>query len=516
MGYLAGYYHRKGDFAESNYLYSRCYDYSYDLKIPSKFSFHAQQEADWQATLKLAKNNQEKITLWHMLGMEYDPARAIKEIAALDPKSDKMDLLLSRLINADENVEMGMYADDAARVANRRIRAENIKTVETIALENNTAKSYYWNLAAGYLNYMDKHYQKAGSFYKTASGQLPGSDKLVIAQYKVLTILLQVDELRHINSQTEAALTGPLNWLANLRDGKQKIENLRFAPALDSCAHHLAKVYKKQGDWLKANCFNDSVAFYADSNKVQKIVDLLNKPQKSGFEKMMLRYYPRSLNDLYRFQATVLTYKSEIINAIAVTSKIKETAPDLLPANPFNDRLLDCHDCDAAAHQKQKFSATTFLKTLHNMETGLSAGKDSYRNALLLGNAYYNISYYGNARLFYQSNIIGTADASPDYPVPFRAMVTSQANAKKYYLIALKNAQTGDQKAKCTFLAAKCGRNEFYTSYVMANKDSELEDAPKPPAGQYFKELKDDYNNTAYYKEVLHECGYFAKYVNGK
>lgn len=112
IGYVAGFFRRKGDLAQANYLYSRCYDFSFEMKIPSKFSFHAQQEADWQATLKLARNKEEKITLWHMLGMEYDEARAIKEIEALNPKSDKLDLLLSRLINERESANT---APDTAR-----------------------------------------------------------------------------------------------------------------------------------------------------------------------------------------------------------------------------------------------------------------------------------------------------------------------------------------------------------------------------------------------------------------
>jgi hypothetical protein len=149
LGYVAGYYRRAGNYAQANYLYSRCYDYSYEMKIPSKFSFYAQEEPDWQKTLSLAKTTDEKITLWHILGMEYDPLRAIKKIVALDPRSDKTDLLLSRLINARENSDNNLYfiwhlhsdtERDLEIKENVKIVGLEIKVVDSIALKNNTAK----------------------------------------------------------------------------------------------------------------------------------------------------------------------------------------------------------------------------------------------------------------------------------------------------------------------------------------------------------------------------------------
>ncbi|WP_432328822.1 hypothetical protein ACRQ5D_10400 [Mucilaginibacter sp. P25] len=149
MGYVAGYYYRQKNYALSNYLYSLCYDYTYKLKIPSFWSFHPQNESDWNATLRLAKTPEEKITLWHMMGVQYDAARAIKTIAAINPKSEKLDLLLSRLINIREATTGGGKPADSV------IKSDNDgkRLVENIALKNNTAKPYYWNLAAGYLNF---------------------------------------------------------------------------------------------------------------------------------------------------------------------------------------------------------------------------------------------------------------------------------------------------------------------------------------------------------------------------
>jgi len=508
LGYVAGYYRRKGDYAEANYLYSRCYDFSFEMKIPSKFSFRAQQESDWVETLKLARNNEEKITLWHMLGMEYDPIRAIKEIMALDPKSDKVNLLLSRLINARENSDNRMYflsrqdgIDSEQNTKDTDKSAINeIRVVDSIAKKANTAKPYYWNIAAGYLHYMHKDYVYADHFYAAAKKLLPANDQLITAQYKMLKIFLEVSRLNRIDAKTELSLVEPLNWLKDFADGKNHIEG--FRPAL--CADQIAKIYLSQGDTLKANCFTDTIISYQNKVWVQKIVDLMNKPDKSDFEKTMLRHYPHTLDQLYYHQALELVYKEEIGKAILLIGKMTKTgAADHLPANPFNGRLNDCHDCDQAAPQKQIFTPLTFLTTIQKIAAGLTTAKDKYRNAMFLANAYYNISYYGNNRAFYEADVFGGGD------------IYSQKISEKYYLLARKYAQTNEQKARCTFMASKCEHNDYYTENGGVNRG--YDDAViVPPPGKYFEELKLKYPKTRYYLEVLHECGYFKDFVHSK
>ncbi len=507
LGYVAGYYRRKGDFALSNYFYSRCYDFSFEMKIPSKFSFRAQQEADWRETLALAKNNEEKITLWHMLGMEYDPVRAIKEIAALNPRTDKMDLLLSRLVNIREPGDNGEYSishplneqEMQAEKDNDKSARKEIRLVDSLAKKGNTAKPYFWNIAAGYLHYLHKDYADAGKFYAAAKSQMPANDKLIMAQYKMLAIFLDVNRLKRIDAQTEAKLVEPLNWLKDLQDGKVHIDKLR--PGL--CSGTIARIYLNQHDSLKAECFIDTIVSYANNNWVQKFIDLMNKSNKTPFEKTVLRYYPHTLDELYYHQAASLVYDENIDKAIALMGKAIKTSKDTLPGNPFNARLNDCHDCDHAAHQKQKFTALTFLKTLQKIKADLAAGTDSYRHAWLLANAYYNITYYGNARQFYEDDVFKGID------------INAQKIPEKYYLLARKYAQTDEQKAKCTFMASKCERNEYYNN-TFGGGSLNTDDAPMPPAGKYFKELKENYAQTAYYKEVLHECGYFKSFVDAK
>jgi hypothetical protein len=519
LGYVAGYYYRQKNYALSNYLYSLCYDYTYKLKIPSFWSFHPQNESDWNATLRLAKTPEEKITLWHMLGVQYDAGRAIKVITAINPKSEKLDLLLSRLINIRESGTGAENTADSVKKANDSGKS----LVESIALKSNTAKPYYWNLAAGYLNFLDSNYTAAGKFYATAKTQFPVGDKLLVAQAKLLDMMLYIKSLKKIDAAAEAKLTEPLNWLANLRDSKIKIKDLRFNGAISVCNLAIARLYKKQGNQIRELCFDNSKrAFYADSARVQHLADLLNKPVKTPFEQAMLRYYPVSVSSLYYHQAIALTYQQKIPEAIEQLKKMK---PEdfVLPGNPFHDRLVDCHDCDHAAPQKQKFTPLSFLQTLYAMNAEIKAGKNIYRNAFMTANAYYNITYYGNARLFYELDVVASDAMSRYYYDGEERMgdqYTAMAPAVKYYELARKNAATDEQRARCTFMLSKCALNEIYNDPAFNNPEKIADIKASQPVidayYNYFAELKGKYNKTAYFKEALKECGYFREYVDKK
>ncbi|RAV60020.1 hypothetical protein DIU36_03370 [Mucilaginibacter rubeus] len=519
MGYIAGYYYRQKNYALSNYLYSLCYDYTYKLKIPSFWSFHPQNESDWNATLRLAKTPEEKITLWHMMGVQYDAARAIKTIAAINPKSEKLDLLLSRLINIREATTGGGKPADSV------IKSDNDgkRLVENIALKNNTAKPYYWNLAAGYLNFLDSNYTAAGKFYATAKNQFPAGDKMIVAQGKLLDLMLYIKNLKKMDATAEAKLTEPLNWLANLRDSKIKIKDLRFDNAISVCNLAISRLYKKQGNPIREVCFNNNAQdFYADSTRVQHMIDLLNKPDKTAFEQTMLRYYPITLNNLYYHQAITLVYQQKLPEAIAQLKKMK---PEdfVLAGNPFTGRLVDCHDCDHAARQKQKYTPLSFLQTLNTLNTEIKQGKNIYSNTYAIANAYYNITYYGNARLFYESDVVATGPTGRYYYEGEQRMedkLTSMQIAMKYYQLARTNATTDEQRARCTFMLSKCALNEIYNDpeFKGADKFADIK-ASQPVTNAYYKyfaQLKEKYNNTAYYKEALKECGYFRIYADKK
>jgi hypothetical protein len=547
LGYLAGAEYAEKNYALANYHYSLCYNYTWQMYIPSQWSFHPQEEADWKQTLKLAKTPEEKITLWHLLGIDHDPGRAIREIVKINPKSEKLDLLLSRLINSAEgssltpsinkadlhyqavlpftnNAAAVRAADSINDVAYRNaynkafaIAAKHgladdkdLRLIDSISNLKQIGKPYFWHMASGYLHYMHADYKAAKSYYLITKQELPANNKEIAAQYKLLNILLSVNTINHINAQTEAQLVEPLTWLADLRDNKQKVRNLRFTNALQWVTDTLGGMYRNQHDRIKANCFKTVPHIYTDSVAIDAIEKLMTKVNKTPFEKVMLRYYPVKLNQLYYQQALLVTYDGNIKAAIKFMEKADSLNKVNLPANPFNSRLNDCHDCEFGESTKN-YSPLKFLRTIQTLKDNLQAGRDKYNSALLLGGAFYNITHFGNSRAFFQNDLTSYSSQPEYYDDDYRGMFTSTEMAEKYYTIALQNASSNEQKAKCAFLLSKCERNKYYNEHP--NKDSYGPDPEIPPAGKWFKELKSKYTATDYYKEVLKECGYFKKYA---
>ncbi len=519
LGYLAGAEYAEKDYAHANYHYSLCYNYTWQMYIPSQWSFHPQEEADWKQTLKLAKTPEEKITLWHLLGIDNDPGRAIREIVKINPRSEKLDLLLSRLINIAESspltpsvnkVDPGNHTAFAIAAKQGLANDRDLRLIDSIGNLKQISKPYYWHMASGYLHYMHADYKAAKKYYLITKQELPANNKEIAAQYKLLNVLLSVNTISHINAGTEAQLVEPLTWLADVRDNKLKVRDLRFTNALQWVTDTLGGMYRNQHDRIKANCFKTVPHIYTDSVAIDAIEKLMTKVNKTPFEKVMLRYYPVKLNQLYYQQAVLVTYNENIKSAIKFMEKADSLNKIVLPANPFNSRLNDCHDCEFGESAKN-YSPLKFLRTIQTLKDNLQAGRDKYNSALLLGGAFYNITHFGNSRAFFQNDLTSYSSQPEYYDSDYLDMFTSPELAEKYYNIALQNASTNEQKARCVFLLSKCERNKYYNEHP--KPDSYGPDPEIPPAGNWFKELKDKYTATDYYKEVLKECGYFKKYA---
>jgi hypothetical protein len=176
-----------------------------------------------------------------------------------------------------------------------------------------------------------------------------------------------------------------------------------------------------------------------------------------------------------------------------------------LLGNPFTIHINDCHDCDHAAAQKTKYTRLSFAEKMFEMKNkAASKPEEAAQNYFLVANGFYNMTYFGNARLFY------------DNPIDFRHYYYSNSNegtkendcalALKYYLLARDKSTDKEFKAKCTFMAAKCEQNLWFLT-------RKYEDGIDFKSGVYFKELVKTYSTTKYFDEIVKECGYFRTFA---
>ncbi|UFH36076.1 hypothetical protein [Flavobacterium acetivorans] len=519
LGYSAGLHYAKKNYAVSNYLYSQVFDKCPPMRVVAAYSFHPQEEADWNQSLAMAKTNQEKAALWAIHGYYKDEANAIAKIFDLDPSSEHLNYLLTRLINGQENKINANYKDKSV-AENKKSQLANmdksvLALVAKIAASNATHESYLWNIALGYLQTLNGEYAKADKTFDAVAPKLPKTE-LASNQLRLLRFVNNLNKISVINATSEKTILKDLDWLYNQLP-KKNIESFRYYNATSWSKLYLAALYKTQKNKVMAELLVPTEGFYDADKDLQVMKKFLSKSNKTEMERIANSVYNLKLKDINAFQATKATFANKIPEAIAFMQKTDSLQYLNFLGNPFNGNIKDCHDCEHAAYQKRKFSQIEFLKLIKEMQDKIAQNEDVYNNSLLVGNAFYNITHFGNARIFHEGSITGFGSSPTYFREPIKKMIVDCSLPKMYYQKAFEAATTKEQKAKCVYLIAKCERNEFYNNrYYFQNKNwwDVYGDKVNFLAWDGFKTLEKEYSDTKYYQDVIAECGYFNTYVN--
>ena len=518
LSYLAGLEYRNKNYAKANYQYAQVFDKCPQLRVVAAYSFHPQEQADWNQSLNLAQNNDEKVALWAIQGYYNNEEQAIQKIYELNPKSDHLDYLLTRLINKQENKIDKSFKDQTVLQNKNGIKDSINKTamqvVSAIAKSNATAKPYLWNIAAGYLETLSGNFAQADQDFSIAETKMPKTI-LAISQLRLLRFVNNLSKIDQINSSNEKTILADLDWLY-FDLPKENIENFRYENAAAWSKNYLSTLYKSQKNPVMAELFSKDSDFYDTPANVDAIKSFLLKNNKPTIENIVSKIYDLNLNDINEYQAVLSTYQNKIPEAIAFMKQADSLQNIVFYGNPFNGRIKDCHDCEHAERQKKKYSQIEFLTTINIMQEKINTNEDVYSNAILLGNAFYNITHFGNARLFYEGNIIGYGGSPYSFKDRTKAMITNCNVAIMYYQKAFEAAANNEQRAKCQYMLAKCERNEYYNKkyYTITDWWQIEDDKVNFLAWNGFKNLKNKYFKTQYYQDVIAECGYFNTYIN--
>ncbi len=520
LAYIAGMEYQQKQYAKSNFHYSQVFDKCPAMRVVSAYCFHPKEEKDWKESLNLAKSNQEKAALWAIQGYYGDEEKAIGEIYSLDSKSEHLDYLLTRLINKQETKIDNSFKEKSVIETKKRIKdsihKSTIDLVVKIAQSDKTAKPYLWNVAAGYLETLNGNYAQADKHFDKAESKMPQTS-LAIIQVRLLRLVNNLSKIEKIDSNNEKTILKDLNWLY-FEKTKYQVSNFRYQNATVWSKKYLSALYKSQNNDVMAELFDRDNNFYDNEKNLQAMKVFLSKNNKTEIEKIGVSVYDVTLDDINNYQAVIATFANKIPEAIDFMQKTNKFQETKFSGNPFNGSIKDCHDCDHVAYQKKKYLQIDFLNTIKTMQDNIAKGDEVYTNSLLLGNAFYNITHFGNARLFHETNIAGYGYSPYDFRDKIRSMITNCSLAKMYYQKALVAAITNEQKAKCFYMISKCERNEYYNAkYKLVNSLWEIsDDKINFLAWDGFKTLKKDYSQTKYYQEVINECGYFRTYVGQK
>ena len=520
MGYVAGLHYKNKEYSKSNYLFSIVFEDDVEMKKTALFNFHPQETAEWNQTLDLAKTAKEKSSLWALYGYYNDEILAIKKIYELDPKNQNLDFLLTRVINKIEskidNTLKDKSIEEYRKSVQKIVDPETIQLINSIANSGKVESPYLWFSAEGYIMTLTADFKRADIAFAKAEKFVP-KNQLAISQLELLKVVNRISATSSIKTANINQLTADFEWLT-VTLAAQNTENLRYEKAVIWAKEYFSKLYNENGNTVMAELFVPSKDYYTNPKDIELMKTLLAKAEKTKIEQLAQNQYYLNLDDIYKFQAVTAFYNDKVSEAISYMAKSGSLQYVEFLANPFNGFIKDCHDCEHQLPQKKKFSQIEFLTIVQTMEKDLASNVNSYSNALLLGNSFYNITFYGNGRTFYEGKIMGDAQYVAGFePWAFEYIVNMNL-AKKYYSLALKNAKDDEQRAKCQYMLAKCERNDYYHGKFKQNDYyySWNNDKVNFLAWNGFKTLKSEYKNTKYYQEVLEECGYFKTYVSEK
>ncbi|CAA9198793.1 hypothetical protein [Flavobacterium collinsii] len=537
LSYVAGVNHKQNKFAASNYLYAQVFDKCPELRIVTAYCFRPKNETDWNKALTMAKNNKEKAALWAVRGYYKDEKKSIEKIYELDPKSEHLNYLATRLVNRQEEAINNSFQKDGGEnqpmkklsVAENKtenqvkVDQKTLDLIARISAAGNTDRPYLWDLSLGYLQTLKGDYANADKNFDKAVKTLPKTE-LAGMQLRLLRFVNNLSKIDKLTDKNEKTILADLNWLYFELPKNYKGQEFRYQNASSWSRSYLSTLYREKGNPVMAEIYgesrysywNDGNSFYDNEKVLLDMKAFLSKSNKSEIESIGAGIYSLKLKDINNFQAVEATFKNKIPEAIEYMKQTDSVQYSKFLGNPFNGNIKDCHDCDHTAYQKRKYTFMDFLTTVKEMQGKLAQKEDVYTNSLLLGNAFYNITHFGNGRTFYEITIIGYGSSPYSFRDSMKRMITNCDLPKMYYQKALEAATTKEQKAKCIYMLAKCERNEYYNNKYNNLKNWWEADDDKINfiAWSGFKALQKDYSDTKYYQDVIAECGYFNTYVN--
>lgn len=515
LGYRAGLARNAGETRRANLLYAEVFHHLPAMRPVAAYSFTLKDEADWRECLREA-TPELRTALWALIGFRSgDDARAIREIYAINPRSPHLGLFLTRIVNKKEryrNNLIGPEDNTSLRYYNESdpLNAEAIAQIKRIASEEKTAAPYLWYTAAADITTLEGNTTAASALYDKAARFLPAGNAEAADQLRLLRLVNSLSAIKAIKGDNVERLTDELVWLYK---GNQA--HVRTGIASGQSRDYLSKLYRRAGNVAYAEMLSHSDEHYATLGAFDKMIALLENP-RTPFERLLVSLYSYEVEDLYHFKAMQALFADRLSEAESLMAKAGEYGTRSLDANPFNayipDRMF-------RRKSKASYTALSLLRKMQEGEAKIKRGEDVYNNALLLGTAFYNVSYYGTAQPFWRSELIG-AQRPEVIPCYARRMMLDCSTAKKYFRMAFNAATTDEERAKAVFLAIKCDRNAFYIAGfrgIASCKEDEVVGYDNDANSNWihsngFSELK-RYAHTQYYKDVIHECEYFRRYI---
>ena len=517
LSYVAGAHYKQRNYTLSNYLYSIVYYNCKEMRSIAAYNFHPQEQSDFDSSLQLASNKNEKIALWTLYGYYADELKAIREISKLDTKNEHIDFLLAHFINNEEkrlNSEAELKnAVEYKNILKENVNPEAVLLIDSIARQENTSRPFLWYMGAGYFQILAGNY-KLADLYLEKSSKLISNKPLAVNQIRLLQLVNNILRIDSITKQHEEKLVSELDWLYN-KCPNDSTKSFRYNHTVSWSKYYLSSLYKSQGNHVFSEILSPSTNYYINQNNIDKMIEYFTKKDMSSWDSILIGQYEFTLSDLYDYVSIKNTYiYPENLDKAIYYMELSQHSNDTLDCDPFLGRIKDICECTEGNVPNIRFTKLDLLRRMKDLQLLIAKGERTYEHYLALGNAFYNITYFGNSREFYFNAIINNYGIYID-PL-YKSWLLNSSIANTYFNNALQVANNNEQKALCVYMMSKCERNTFYTERYYEDgflRDSYNQDT-NYLAWNGFVKLKNEYSHTSFYKQVIKECGYFKSYIS--
>ena len=533
LGHKAGALKSLGKTIDAAYLFSRVFEECPAKRIPSWLSFSIKSDQEWASCLALCQSEAEKSNLYFMRAIN-PVSQVIEEmqsIYAIDPQSEKLDILLAREINKLEYDFFGWEYDfemplkTSYNGQSKEEALDYLKELRSFVASLNREKKVknqeLWSIAEGYLAFMENDFNSASQTFEKIAYNHKGKS---IARYaELFQWVVSVSQVRKISLDTEKRIWDELEKIQFEDDTHELREK-----ANQYMQNVFARRYKLQNDLGKAFlCTRDLDLLYIRpslelAEDMLSWLNELDKRSPNDFETFLLgKLGSGDRKEIVKEIIGTMHLKEGNINeAIAMFEQISPEIRKTLPyfkigGDPFKAQIVDCLDCETdepGAYDKLSF-ARKIQTLIKEAETNPEKAAQNY---FQVGTAFYNMTYFGHAWSaagYFRSGsswyAIGADEDHWAYEDLTHINLDMEA-AESWYQKSL-DANEGERElaAQTTYMAAKCEQNRFFLAGY--NHDEHLE----IKMNQYrsrFDQLIDNYSDTDYYQKVIKECHYLDTY----
>lgn len=521
------------------------------------YSFNITTEEDWQATYALCQSQEDRALMHFLRGSKNSTLglHDLEQVSALLGNHEWLRGLMAREINKLESDNLEFYAEMPIEtlMANLAAHGSVLKNQEqaqyaarlqrfaaAVAKQNPTDP--FWAAAKAYLEFLGGDFDAARRTLDGSKGMEGAFDKIA-REIKLAMLIIQKEtfspqEQDFIAAEIMAIFDDETASFYSERNNQEFILDL------------LAYRARKAGQHILANCFARQTVWYLKGDpghaEVEELLRLIRQPQHTALELLALKYFMENRQTWAEFKAALpaaqrefehiaLDIKATLLmrdpsrleEALAILESLPGKFDYPLDYNPFNMRILDCiHPEDCGRKAGSNFTRYSFLRKLIEIRD-IANKTNSSTDYYLLGNAYYNMTWFGPAY-----HLLNYTRSSAFYAGFYDCSV-----ALDYYEKALQYASKREEAAKICFMAAKAEQNLFFKSkseeepgpeeywwgryevpgmYGGHDKEYKAFQREIKTAGyrRYFEQLKKEYRDTDYFKRAIKECRYLEYYVN--